>query len=211
MDLSNTMRQGNVSLVRFTNESREHKVRIIFSLFILIASLFTISPANAQPASPAPASVSITAPEAQLTYDSPTVTTSPAPQVQVPTIPAPEVGVSVSCEEDMPCWDCETMGNLQCGPATSSPALPICEEDMPCWDCQTMGNLQCGNPASMDAWASYDALQLSPETHEGLSVEYVETLPTEPNSDSLTSSQFAVPSTTSTAWHVFQYVEIFTA
>lgn len=20
------------------------------------------------------------------------------------------------CEEDMPCWDCETMGNLVCGP-----------------------------------------------------------------------------------------------
>lgn len=24
---------------------------------------------------------------------------------------APEV-----CHEDMPCWDCETMGNLTCGP-----------------------------------------------------------------------------------------------
>lgn len=31
------------------------------------------------------------------------------------------IGVSkfedANCEEDMPCWDCETMGNLICGPA----------------------------------------------------------------------------------------------
>ena len=25
-----------------------------------------------------------------------------------------------TCNEDMPCWDCETMGNRQCGPATGS-------------------------------------------------------------------------------------------
>jgi len=36
------------------------------------------------------------------------------PEVSTPdsyTLPAPEV----RCEEDMPCWDCETMGNLICG------------------------------------------------------------------------------------------------
>lgn len=31
-----------------------------------------------------------------------------------------EIGdaVSVTCEEDMPCWDCVTMGNHICGPVT---------------------------------------------------------------------------------------------
>jgi hypothetical protein len=24
--------------------------------------------------------------------------------------------VSITCEEDMPCWDCTTMGNGRCGP-----------------------------------------------------------------------------------------------
>lgn len=24
--------------------------------------------------------------------------------------------VSITCEEDMPCWDCHTMGNGRCGP-----------------------------------------------------------------------------------------------
>lgn len=30
------------------------------------------------------------------------------------------------------------------------PAAPICEEDEPCWDCNTMGNLICG-PVGMDS------------------------------------------------------------
>lgn len=25
------------------------------------------------------------------------------------------VTTTVPCQEDMPCWDCETMGNLRCG------------------------------------------------------------------------------------------------
>jgi hypothetical protein len=24
--------------------------------------------------------------------------------------------VSITCQEDMPCWDCDTMGNGRCGP-----------------------------------------------------------------------------------------------
>jgi hypothetical protein len=26
--------------------------------------------------------------------------------------------VSITCQEDMPCWDCNTMGNLKCGKNT---------------------------------------------------------------------------------------------
>ena len=34
----------------------------------------------------------------------------------VPTPPvAPAAAPAAGCEEDMPCWDCETMGNLICG------------------------------------------------------------------------------------------------
>ena len=26
---------------------------------------------------------------------------------------------SAACEEDQPCWDCRTMGNLECGPGNA--------------------------------------------------------------------------------------------
>jgi hypothetical protein len=32
----------------------------------------------------------------------------------IPAIPAPST--STTCVEDMPCWDCTTMGNRICGP-----------------------------------------------------------------------------------------------
>lgn len=32
------------------------------------------------------------------------------------TVNYPTPTVNEQCEEDMPCWDCETMGNLICGP-----------------------------------------------------------------------------------------------
>lgn len=69
-----------------------------------------------------------------------TETTVPLPSCQIPegcevtttTVPATSttlvmVGGSppISCQEDMPCWDCHTMGNLICGTTTTSvPALP---------------------------------------------------------------------------------------
>jgi len=28
------------------------------------------------------------------------------------------------CTEDMPCWDCETMGNKECGPVVVPPVVP---------------------------------------------------------------------------------------
>lgn len=41
----------------------------------------------------------------------------------VPSAPRPAVGVPV-CQEDEPCWDCETMGNMVCGPVMTIPDMP---------------------------------------------------------------------------------------
>lgn len=36
-----------------------------------------------------------------------------------------DAGMFGTCAEDDPsCWDCETMGNMQCGPAKAVPAMP---------------------------------------------------------------------------------------
>jgi hypothetical protein len=36
--------------------------------------------------------------------------------VQVPKDPPKDFSPQVRCAEDMPCWDCATMGNKVCGP-----------------------------------------------------------------------------------------------
>lgn len=117
----------------------------------------------------------ITAPSQALTYEMPSVTTSPAtqapatqapeapsqalsqalsqapkaPATQAPHSPITQAPVQAPCYEDEPCWDCATMGNLICGNASPQPtAATQCEEDMPCWDCATMGNLICGTAAT---------------------------------------------------------------
>lgn len=49
----------------------------------------------------------------------PSHTPSQAPSqslTQVLEAQAPHTPSSLRCEEDMPCWDCHTMGNHQCGP-----------------------------------------------------------------------------------------------
>lgn len=71
---------------------------------------------------------------------------------QAPTV-SPEATV-ITCQEDMPCWDCETMGNGICGPIAPtyevSPNVPTedptpimgeplvvtqpCYEDMLCYE-----------------------------------------------------------------------------
>lgn len=102
---------------------------------------------------PEPVTVNVPAPQ-------PVKVQTPAPVVAVPvTAPtAPAIPAAapapVRCEEDQPCWDCATMGNKICGPATSDQ----CQEDDPCWDCKTMGNKICGpvDCATLklgDAWA----------------------------------------------------------
>jgi hypothetical protein len=79
------------------------------------------------------------------------VSAVPAPK-SVPVSPvavAPSSGNIVSveptavpvpvCQEDQPCWDCETMGNRICGPLPTEPAEPVTP------DC---ANLKLG-----EAWA----------------------------------------------------------
>ena len=59
----------------------------------------------------------------------------------LPISPAPrdssneESPVQPRCEEDMPCWDCTTMGNRICGPAT----------DIACDDFEVKGVVICVN------------------------------------------------------------------
>ena len=57
----------------------------------------------------------IVTPAVSLSFESPKVTTSPAPVVSIP---------STQCEEDEPCWDCTTMGNQICGPTSTPASLP---------------------------------------------------------------------------------------
>lgn len=45
---------------------------------------------------------------------SPEAVVTVSEQVPVKPVGAPAVGAEY-CEEDMPCWDCETMGNMVCG------------------------------------------------------------------------------------------------
>jgi hypothetical protein len=131
-------------------------MQYIIALALVIAGFFGVQPANAEVnASSVESATTIEASkDASLpTYLTEVSTSSPS-QVVVPS-KAPEVGVPLAdqCQEDEPCWDCKTMGNLQCGP-TSQPAQQgtqqgtQCEEDMPCWDCSTMGNKVCGPDAA---------------------------------------------------------------
>ncbi|AER49374.1 hypothetical protein STINGER_59 [Mycobacterium phage Stinger] len=50
---------------------------------------------------------------------------APKDAEQVRSTPA---SVAEQCEEDMPCWDCTTMGNRLCGPGMAPPmdfGLPV--------------------------------------------------------------------------------------
>ena len=126
------------------------------ALLIALAALFNTG-----------AQAPLTVPSQALTYEAPQVDTAPAPKaltqaptqaltqplykapVQAPTqapLKAPTQAPLTApiCYEDMPCWDCSTMGNLICGNEAPQPTAAQCEEDMPCWDCATMGNKICG-------------------------------------------------------------------
>ncbi|UDL16729.1 hypothetical protein SEA_ATUIN_36 [Arthrobacter phage Atuin] len=131
-------------------------------------------------------------------------TPAPAPQVAIPSQPAPEVGVR--CEEDMPCWDCATMGNQICGPIADTETVERCEEDMPCWDCSTMGNQICGPLASdeADALASFDSQTGMPQVTETTKLHYLATVPVEPTH--LEAGQFALPDSNKfDTWHIYTW------
>lgn len=57
----------------------------------------------------------------------------------------------------------------------SQPASVTCEEDMPCWDSETMGNLEAGSAMEQDAWLAVSELALVPASPNQALV-YVETL-----------------------------------
>ncbi len=44
------------------------------------------------------------------------------PPTTTTTLPPEEPPVTAVCQEDEPCWDCETMGNRICGPTVSPPS-----------------------------------------------------------------------------------------
>lgn len=136
----------------------------------------------------------ITAPTVELSYDSPTVSTSPATdtteQVVIPSIPAPEVGV---------------------------PTLPRCEEDMECWEGSINDDRVYMTPTPTDtptsspedsAWLSLQSLG-DIEVLEDHILEYKGTHRMEPTT---TATQFPVMDTeTPNVWHVFEYVRVWTA
>lgn len=111
----------------------------------LLLSTLSISPATAaEPAPPAAvqAAVPITAPAAVIKFERVEVGTVAVPvivkakaavkvpvkapakaavkpdrkAVTQPLVVAPTFNAPERCEEDMPCWDCKTMGNTICGP-----------------------------------------------------------------------------------------------
>ena len=43
------------------------------------------------------------------------------PPATTTTLPPEEPPVTATCQEDEPCWDCETMGNRICGPTVEPP------------------------------------------------------------------------------------------
>jgi outer membrane biosynthesis protein TonB len=84
------------------------------------------------PVAPAPAPVKKTAPAPAVKAPAPVKAETPAPAptkaVEAPVAPAKvEIPAPVRCEEDMPCWDCKTMGNKVCGPQ-----VPVDDYVTPC-------------------------------------------------------------------------------
>jgi hypothetical protein len=47
------------------------------------------------------------------------------PPTTTTTLPPEEPPVVVTCQEDEPCWDCETMGNRICGPTVTPTPEPV--------------------------------------------------------------------------------------
>jgi hypothetical protein len=61
----------------------------------------------------------------------------------------------------------------------TAPESIACHEDMACWDCATMGNMQCGPVAhEADAYLAFDALGGVP-TDESLMLTYVSSFTTD--------------------------------
>jgi hypothetical protein len=89
-----------------------------------------------------------------------------------------------------------------------APESIACYEDMPCWDCSTMGNKQCGPVAhEADAYLAFDALGGVPVGDESLMLEYVSSFTTD--LPELESGQFVLDSTqTDGLHHVMQWTSV---
>lgn len=82
-------------------------------------------------------------PETSTTTTTVVTTTTSIPSTTTTTLgtttttSTPETTTTTICYEDDPCWDCETMGNGECGTTTTDPpetttTIPSCEEDGTC-------------------------------------------------------------------------------
>lgn len=190
---------------------------IILSVVLSILSLGAIQAPTQAPvqAVTAPIQAPITAPTQPLAYAAPTVATeaaikapAKAPAKAPIAAPAPVVPATIAapvaapveapiCHEDMPCWDCATMGNLICGNPTCADAGMITAEDYSC-----VPPSFYSTTAAADAWASYDAAGQAPTAATETIVEHVATT-TDP-SVTLDSTQTLVPSISEPqTFHIF--------
>lgn len=129
---------------------------ILFSVIALFSSPTQVAtqPTTQEVVKSAP----IQAPTTQLTYEEPTVVTQPAPvQAPAPVQPAP-VQVAPA-PVSAPVQPAQTVAPVPTPtPTAAQTTAPACEEDMPCWDCETMGNKVCG-PTAEETTAAYAALE----------------------------------------------------
>lgn len=90
-------------------------------------------------------------------------------------------------------------------PAHAEPALPECQEDMPCWECKTMGNKVCGATAleRVEAWGAFRTSDIPADVlREAFRVTYMGTAM--PGIDFPPSSYVTIPSSiTANTVHVF--------
>jgi hypothetical protein len=88
----------------------------------------------------------------------------------------------------------------------AAPVSSVCEEDMPCWDCKTMGNRLCGaNPVErVVAWGKFNTSTLPAETlGTGFRVDYLGTAM--PGIDFPPADHLTIPSSiTVNTVHVFR-------
>lgn len=79
-----------------------------------------------------------------------------------------------------------------------------CEEDMPCWNCHTMGNLACGvktPDTAREAWATFNTYKFNPKVTAH--AVYVGTFDREPVE--LPMTEFTLQSVAHpTQWHIFR-------
>lgn len=89
--------------------------------------------------------------------------------------------------------------------AVQAPVATTCEEDMPCWDCAVMGNMECGtHPLEVEAWEAIDQAGITaPATSDTYMLSYMGSW--SQVTGILPLGWFAIHSTTSDTVHYFQW------